>query len=74
MDAKIVKLQEIENRYNEISDLMLLDENVSDVKKYTKLSKEQARLKGAYDAYQELKKISLPLRCHVLLQAVCPLY
>ena len=56
MDAKIIKLQEIENRYNEISNLMLLDENVSDVKKYTKLSKEQARLKGSYEAYQEYKK------------------
>ena len=56
MDAKIVKLQEIEKRYNEISDLMLLDENVSDVKKYTKLSKEQAQLKGAFDAYQKYKK------------------
>lgn len=56
MDAKIVKLQEIEKRFNEISDLMLLDENVSDVKKYTKLSKEQAQLKGAFDAYQKYKK------------------
>ena len=56
MDAKIIKLQEIEKRYNEILDLMLLDENVSDVKKYTKLSKEQARLKGSYEAYQNYKK------------------
>ena len=58
MDAKIIKLQEIEKRYNEISDLMLLDENVTDVKKYTKLSKEQARLKGSYDAYQNFKKFT----------------
>ncbi len=56
MDARIIKLQEIEKRYLEIGELMLLDENVSDVKKYTKLSKEQASLKGAYDAYQEYKK------------------
>ena len=56
MDARIVKLQEIEKRYLEIGELMLLDENVSDVKKYTKLSKEQASLKGAYDAYQDFKK------------------
>ncbi len=56
MDAKIIKLQEIEKRYLEIGDLMLMDENVSNVKKYTKLSKEQASLKGAYEAYQELKK------------------
>lgn len=56
MNAKIIKLQEIENRYNEISNLMLLEENISDVKKYTKLSKEQAQLKGAYDTYQNYKK------------------
>jgi len=56
MDARIVKLQEIENRYLEIGNLMLQDENVSDVKKYTKLSKEQATLKGAYEAYQDFKK------------------
>ncbi|MBQ6560284.1 MAG: peptide chain release factor 1 [Erysipelotrichaceae bacterium] len=56
MDARIVKLQEIENRYQEINELMLKDEIVSDVKKYTKLSKEQASLKAAYDAYQDLKK------------------
>ena len=56
MDARIVKLQAIEDRYQEINELMLKDEIVSDVKKYTKLSKEQASLKGAYDAYQDLKK------------------
>ena len=56
MDAKIIKLQEIEKRYLEIQELMLLDENVSDVKKYTKLSKEQAKLKASYDAYQNYKK------------------
>ena len=58
MDARIVKLEEIEKRYLEIGEQMLLDENVSDVKKYTKLSKEQARLKGSYDAYQELKRLN----------------
>ncbi len=56
MDARIVKLQEIEKRFQEINELMLQDEIVSDVKKYTKLSKEQASLKAAYDAYQDLKK------------------
>ena len=58
MDAKIIKLEEIEKKYLEIGELMLLDENVSDVKKYTKLSKEQARLRGAYEAYQNYKKYS----------------
>ena len=56
MDAKIIKLQEIENKYLEIGEQLLLDENVADVRKYTRLSKEQAQLKGAYDAYQDYKK------------------
>ena len=56
MDAKIIKLQEIEKRYLEINDLLMQEDNVSDVKKYTKLSKEQASLRAAYEAYQNYKK------------------
>ena len=56
MDAKIIKLQEIEKRYLEINDLLMQEENVSDVKKFTKLSKEQASLKASYEAYQNYKK------------------
>ena len=58
MDAKIVKLEEIEKRYLEIGDELVKDEVASDIKLFTKYSKEQARLKGAYDAYQELKKLN----------------
>ncbi|MBQ9425276.1 MAG: peptide chain release factor 1 [Erysipelotrichaceae bacterium] len=58
MDAKIIKLQEIEKRYLEINDLLMNEDIVSDVKKYTKLSKEQASLKAAYEAYQNYKKYS----------------
>ena len=50
MDAKIVKLDSIEKRYLEIGEEMLKDDVVSNVKAFTKLSKEQATLKGAYDA------------------------
>ena len=56
MDAKIIKLQEIEKRYLEINDLLMQEDNASDVKKYTKLSKEQASLRAAYEAYQNYKK------------------
>ena len=56
MEAKIIKLQEIEKRYLEINDLLMSEEIASDVKKYTKLSKEQAQLKASYDAYQNYKK------------------
>ncbi len=58
MDARIVKLQEIEKRYLEIGEMMLKDEVVSDIKAFTKLSKEQATLRGAYDAYQEYKRLT----------------
>ena len=58
MDAKIVKLEEIEKRYLEIGNELIKDEVASDIKLFTKLSKEQARLKGAYEAYQEYKKLT----------------
>ncbi|MBQ1478274.1 MAG: peptide chain release factor 1 [Erysipelotrichaceae bacterium] len=58
MDARIIKLQEIEKRYLEIGEMMLKDEVVSDIKAFTKLSKEQATLRGAYDAYQEYKRLT----------------
>ena len=58
MDARIVKLESIEKRYLEIGEEMLKDEVVSNVKTFTKLSKEQATLRGAYEAYQELKKLN----------------
>ncbi|MBR6233190.1 MAG: peptide chain release factor 1 [Erysipelotrichaceae bacterium] len=56
MDAKIIKLQEIEKRYNDINEELMKEDVVSDVKKYTKLSKEQAKIKASYDAYQNYKK------------------
>lgn len=58
MDARIVKLDSIEKRYLEVGEEMLKDDVVSNVKAFTKLSKEQATLKGAYDAYQEYKKLN----------------
>jgi peptide chain release factor 1 len=56
MDAKIIKLQEIEKRYLQINDELMKEENVADVKKYTKLSKEQAQFRAAYEAFQNYKK------------------
>ena len=40
MDAKIVKLEEIEKRYLEIGNELIKDEVASDIKLFTKLSKE----------------------------------
>lgn len=53
----IERLQIIESRYNEINDLLTKPEIISDVKNMTNLSKEQANLKDAYQAYQEYKQI-----------------
>ena len=53
----IERLNAIEKRYNEITEELMKPENISDIKKATSLSKEQASLKDAYDAYQEYKKI-----------------
>ncbi len=53
----IERLQNIENRYNELTNEMMKPEIVSNVKETLKLTKEQASLKDAYEAYQEYKKI-----------------
>ena len=54
----IERLKTIEERYNEINGELMKPEIVSDIKKTTELSKEQASLQEAYDAYQEYKKLS----------------
>jgi len=53
----IERLQNIENRYNELTNEMMKPEVVSNVKETLKLTKEQASLKDAYEAYQEYKKL-----------------
>ena len=61
MDAKIVKLEEIEKRYQEVGNLLLDDSVVSDIKKFTKYSKEQASLKAAHDAYTKYMELNSEL-------------
>ena len=53
----IERLQNIEKRYNELVDLLSNPEVLSDIKKTTELSKEQASLRENYEAYQEYKKV-----------------
>ena len=53
----IERLENIEKRYNEIMEELLDPSVISDIKKATKLSKEQSSLKECYDAYQEYKKV-----------------
>lgn len=51
------RLQAIENRYNELALELVKPEVLSDIKKTMELSKEQASLKDAYEAYQRYKQI-----------------
>ena len=53
----IERLNNIEIRYNEINEELMSPEVLSDIKKTLVLTKEQANLKEAYDAYQEYKKL-----------------
>ncbi len=53
----IERLQNIENKYNEITEELMKQETLSDIHKTLKLNKEQAELKEAYDAYQQYKKL-----------------
>lgn len=53
----IERLQNIETRYNELMEMLSNPEVLSDIKKTTELSKEQAALRENYEAYQEYKKV-----------------
>ena len=56
------RLKAIEEKYNELSKELSKPEVLSDIKKTLELSKEQASLKDAYDAYQKYKKIESDLK------------
>ena len=57
----IERLTVIEEKYNELSSELSKPEVLNDIKKTLELSKEQASLKDAYDAYQKYKKIESDL-------------
>ncbi len=52
------RLENIEKRYNELTEEMMKPEVIQNVKEALKLNREQASLKDAYEAYQEYKKIT----------------
>ena len=52
------RLENIERRYNELTEEMVKPEVISNVKETLKLTREQASLKDAYEAYQEYKKVT----------------
>lgn len=53
----IERLKAIETRYEELNNLLIDPNVISNVKETLKLTREQASLKDAYEAYQKLKKI-----------------
>lgn len=53
----IERLQIIEDRYNTLTNELMNPETISNIKKTMEISKEQASLKDAYEAYQNYKKI-----------------
>ena len=57
MDAFREKLIAIENEYNQISEELASESIAQDIKKLTKLSRQQARLKGAVDAWHNLQDL-----------------
>ena len=57
MDAVREKLKELQKQYDEISEELLKEENLSDPKILTKLSKEQAHLQQTVDAWKHLQEL-----------------
>ncbi len=53
----IERLEAIEKRYNELTELLMSSEVISDIKKTLELTKEQASLKDGYEIYIKYKKI-----------------
>jgi peptide chain release factor 1 len=53
----IERLENIATRYEEINNLLMTSDVISNIKKTMELSKEQSLLKDAYNAYLEYKKI-----------------
>ena len=51
------RLIAIEEKYNELTEKLSRPEILNNIKETLKLTKEQASLKEAYDAYQNYKKI-----------------
>ncbi len=55
------RLDVIEKRYNELNEELIKEENISNIKKMTELSKEQSEIKEAYEVYQQYKKILIAI-------------
>ena len=57
MDNMIERLETIEKRYNELTQVLMDPDIGNDIARMTEASKEQASLQAAYDLYQEYKHL-----------------
>ena len=53
----IDRLESIVNKYNELTSELSKPEIISDIKKMTEISKEQRRLEGIVNVYNDYKKV-----------------
>jgi peptide chain release factor 1 len=53
----IERLQNIENRYNELNEELMKPEVINNIKKTLELTREQAGLRDAFEVYQSYKKL-----------------
>jgi len=51
------RLEKVEERYNSLNEELMKPEVISNIKETLRLSRDQAALREAYDAYQEYKKV-----------------
>ena len=58
-ESMLERLKAMENRYEELSHMLMDPDIGSDIKKMTDVTKEQASLQSAYDLYQEYKKVTI---------------
>lgn len=58
-ESMLERLKSMENRYEELSHMLMDPDIGNDIKKMTDVTKEQASLQSAYDLYQEYKEIEV---------------
>lgn len=58
MEAIIKRLQEAEDRYLELNDLLMSQEALNDNRKMAAYGKEQSAIQGLYDGYQKIKELN----------------
>ncbi|MDD4547665.1 MAG: peptide chain release factor 1 [Bacilli bacterium] len=61
MNNVLERLKVIEKRYNELNEELINPDNISNIKKMTELSKEQANLSEAYEAYNKYKQLTIAI-------------